>query len=152
MKVDRHLIQELNALIRKRGIDVLELTTREGSLRLERAAPGPADSSPSSASPSATSHSTPTPYDGPVKPAHSHEITAPMSAIYLDRHPFHDQPLAEPGRSIDARQLIGFLKVGCLLMPLRSSHAGRVASMLVRTGDTVDYGKVIMRLETDARI
>ena len=152
MKVDRHLIQELNALIRKRGIDVLELTTREGSLRLERATQTRADSSPSSASPSETGHCTATPSDAPAKPAHCHEIIASMPAVYLDRHPLDDRPLAEPGNSVEAHQLIGFLKVGCLLMPLRSSHAGRVASILAQPGDTLDYGKVIMRLETDARI
>ena len=152
MKVDRRLIQELNALISKRGIDVLELTTRELSFRLERAAPSRADSRQAHPSPGKTPHHAPCPSDAPVKPAHRHEITAPVPAIYLDRHPLGDRPLAGPGDSVEAQQLIGFLKVGCLLLPLRSDHPGRILSVFPKAGDTLDYGSIIMCLETDVRI
>lgn len=152
MNVDWQLIQELNALIRKRGIDVLELTTREVSLRLERATPSRVDSRQMPPSFGKTTHHAPSPSDAPVKPAQCHEINAPMPAIYLDRHPLADQPLARPGDSIEAHQLIGFLQVGCLLLPLRSDHAGRLLSVVPKAGDTLDYGSIIMRLEADVRI
>ncbi len=151
MKVDRELIQALNVLISERGIDVLELTTREVSLRLERTAPGWGSSHQSPPSAAKTSNHAPSASDAPIKPAQCHEVTAPVPGIYLDRHPLADQPLAEPGVLVGAQQLIGFLKVGCLLLPLRSDHAGRILSILPKPGDTLDFGSIVIRLETDVQ-
>lgn len=152
MKVDRQLIQALNALISERGIDVLELKTRELSLRLERAAPSRGDSRQPPPSLAKSSNPAPSPSEAPAKRAHCYEITAPVPGIYLDRHPLCDQPLAEPGVSVGAQQLIGFLKVGCLLLPLRSGQAGRIMSILAKPGDTLEFGSVVIRLETDVQI
>lgn len=78
-----------------------------------------------------------------------YELTAPLPGIYLDRHPLSNQPLVRPGVSISAGQLIGFLQVGCLLVPLRSAQAGRIASLPQRPGDTLGYGSVVMYLATN---
>lgn len=150
MRMDLQVIQELSALIRQRGIDVLVLTTREGSLRLER----DASNSPASRPP-------PGPYrpasgrgasaDARASAASSYELTAPAPGIFLDRHPLGSHPLVRAGATVEAGQLIGFLRAGCLLLPLRSTQKGRITSPLPGPGDTLGYGSVVVRLATDGR-
>lgn len=143
MKVDAQLIRELNALISQRGIDVLVLTTPQASLRLERDARAyPA--SRTSPSPARKSANRSPATHAVVESASSYELTAPAPGIYLDRHPLGTRPLVTPGTSIEAGTLIGFLQVGCLLLPLRSAQAGRIVSLPQRAGDTLGYGTVVM--------
>ena len=132
MKIDPHVIQQLSAWISERGIDLLELTTPETSLSLQRG---------SSASPPKAL----------VKNDGFYELKAPSPGLYLDRHPLSAQPLVSSGTSIEAGQLVGFLQIRSLLLPLRSAEAGRVVSLPQDPGVTVGYGTVVMSLLTAGR-
>ena len=131
MRIDQPLIRQLSAWINQRGIDLLELTTPEASLSLRRDAPHPVAVDP-------------------VRGSQYHELTAPSPGRYLDRHPLSTEPLATPGSSVEAGQVVGFLQIGALLLPLRSTHAGRIVSLPRGPGDTVGYGSVVMCLITEA--
>lgn len=147
MRMDLQVIQELSALIRQRGIDVLVLTTRDASLRLERDASNCATPrSPPASSRPARGHISTASNDGG-----GYELTAPAPGVFLDRHPLDSQPLARAGATVEAGQLLGFLRVGCLLLPLRSARKGRITTLLPRPGDTLGYGSVVARLATDGR-
>ena len=150
MRMDLQTIQELSALIRQRGIDVLVLTTRDASLRLERDAAYGAISPPSR-TPRKPPGRGPDSADASAEAATSYELTAPSPGIFLDRHPLGSQPLARAGTRVGAGQLIGFLQVGCLLLPLRSAQTGRITSLLPRPGDTLGYGSLVAHLATDGR-
>jgi len=128
MKIDAHTIKQLSAWIGASGIDLLELTTPETSLSLHRDAPA--------YSSEAATH---------------YELTAPSPGIYLDRHPLSAQPLVRPGAAIEAGQLVGFLQIRSLLLPLRSAHAGRIVGLPQDHGNRLGYGDVVMRLLTEAR-
>ena len=132
MKIDPHVIQQLSAWISERGIDLLELTTPETSLSLQRG---------SSASPT----------NALVRKDGFYELKAPSPGLYLDRHPLSAQPLVSSGTSIEAGQLVGFLQIRSLLLPLRSAEAGRVVSLPQDPGVTVGYGTVVMSLLTAGR-
>jgi acetyl-CoA carboxylase biotin carboxyl carrier protein len=132
MKIDPHVIQQLSAWISERGIDLLELTTPETSLSLQRG---------SSASPTNVL----------VKKDGFYELKAPSPGLYLDRHPLSAQPLVSSGASIEAGQLVGFLQIRSLLLPLRSAEAGRVVSLPQDPGVTVGYGTVVMSVLTAGR-
>ena len=132
MKIDPHVIQQLSAWISERGIDLLELTTPETSLSLQRG---------SSASPT----------NALVRNDGFYELKAPSPGLYLDRHPLSAQPLVSSGTSIEAGQLVGFLQIRSLLLPLRSAEAGRVVSLPQDPGVTVGYGTVVMSLLTAGR-
>jgi acetyl-CoA carboxylase biotin carboxyl carrier protein len=132
MRIDQPLIRQLSAWISQRGIDLLELTTPEASLSLQRDAPHPAPADP-------------------IRGSQYHELTAPSPGRYLDRHPLSTEPLAIPGASVEAGQLVGFLQIGALLLPLRSTRAGRIVSLPRGPGDTLGYGSVVMCLVTEAR-
>jgi biotin carboxyl carrier protein len=132
VRIDQPLIKQLSAWISQRGIDLLELTTPEASLRLQRDAsdPAPAD---------------------PVQGSRYHELAAPSPGRYLDRHPLSTQPLVISGAPVEVGQLVGFLQIGALLLPLRSAHAGRIVSLPRSPGDTLGYGSVVMCLVTEVR-
>ena len=132
MRIDQPLIKQLSAWISQRGIGLLELTTPEASLSLQRDAPGPAAAEP-------------------VEGSRYHELTAPSPGRYLDRHPLSTEPLVISGASVEAGQLVGFLQIGALLLPLRSTRAGRIVSLPRSPGDTLGYGSVVMCLLTEAR-
>jgi acetyl-CoA carboxylase biotin carboxyl carrier protein len=151
MRMDLQTVQELSALIRERGIDVLVLTTREASLRLERDAADGTISRPVPAPRKPAGEQTAS-ADAPAKAAPGYELTAPSPGIFLDRHPLGSQPLVRAGLTVRAGQLIGFLRVGCLLLPLRSAQAGRITSLLPRPGDILGYGSVVVHLATEGRI
>lgn len=150
MKIDHQVIQQLSVWIRERGIDLLELTTPEASLSLQRDTPVDSISrAPAPLQPLATSSAPPT--NAPVEGAGYYELTAPSPGIYLDRHPLSAQPLVTPGASIGAGQLVGFLQIRSLLLPLRSAEAGRVVSLPQDPGVTLGYGTVVMGLLTAGR-
>lgn len=61
-------------------------------------------------------------------------------------HPDDGIPLAPEGGDIQSGQLVALLAVGTLLLPVRSQHAGQVASVLVTSGTTVGYGQPLISL------
>ena len=128
MKIDTHTIKQLSAWIGASGIDLLELTTPETSLSLHRAAPV-----------------------YPSEGAAHYELTAPSPGIYLDRHPLSAQPLVRSGAAVEAGQLVGFLQIRSLLLPLRSAQAGRIVGLPQNHGNKLGYGDVVMRLLTEGR-
>ena len=132
MRIDQPLIKQLSAWMNQRGIDLLELTTPEASLSLQRDAPYPTGADR-------------------VQGSHYHELTAPSPGRYLDRHPLSTQPLVTPGAAVQAGQLVGFLQIGVLLLPLRSTQAGRILNLPRSPGDTLGYGSVVMSLVAEAR-
>jgi acetyl-CoA carboxylase biotin carboxyl carrier protein len=127
MKIDTHAIKQLSAWISASGIDLLELTTPETSLSLRRDAPASIEEAP------------------------HYELTAPSLGIYLDRHPLSSQPLVKSGAAIEAGQLVGFLQIRSLLLPLRSARAGRIADLPQEHGNRLGYGDVVMRLLPEGR-
>ena len=137
MRIDQPLIKQLSAWISQRGIDLLELTTPEASLSLQRVAAAPVAAERAAAD--------------PAQGSRHHELAAPSPGRYLDRHPLSTQPLVISGASVEAGQLVGFLQIGALLLPLRSAHAGRIVSLPHCPGDTLGYGNVVMCLVTEVR-
>jgi acetyl-CoA carboxylase biotin carboxyl carrier protein len=150
MKIDDQLIKQLSFLIRERGIDLLELTTPEASLSLQRDTGADSSSRASVLLPSEVGSRAPATHAS-AKAASHYELTAPSPGIYLDRHPLSAQPLVSPGALIEASQLVGFLQISSLLLPLRSAQAGRVVSLPQEPGVTLGYGSVVMCLLTAER-
>jgi acetyl-CoA carboxylase biotin carboxyl carrier protein len=150
MKIDDQLIKQLSVWISERGIDLLELTTPGASLSLQRDTGGYSISRASVLLPSEVSSRAPATHAS-VKGASHYELTAPSPGIYLDRHPLSAQPLVTSGASIEAGQLVGFLQISSLLLPLRSAEAGRVVSLPQEPGVTLGYGSVVMCLLTVGR-
>ena len=150
MKIDDDSIKQLSVWMREGGIDLLELTTSDVSLCLHRDAPGCSISRKSASLPSEATGRAPDTH-APVRAAARYELTAPSPGIYLDRHPLSVEPLVTAGSSIEAGQLVGFLQIRSLLLPLRSAEAGRIVSLPHGPGETLGYGTVVMCLLMEER-
>ena len=150
MKIDTHVIRQLTAWMSAGGIDLLELTTPENSVSLQRDAPVDSVSRASASVPRGSTSHEPASH-APLKGAPYYQVTAPSPGIYLDRHPLSAKPLVTPGASIEAGQLVGFLQIRSLLLPLRSAQAGRIVSLPQTPGDMLGYGSVVMSLLTEGR-
>ena len=150
MKIDTQVIRQLTAWMSEGGVDLLELTTPETSLSLQRDGLMDPIARPSESFSPVSSRPEPVPH-APLKEAPYYEVTTPSPGVYLDRHPFSRKPLVTPGASIEAGQLVGFLQIRSLLLPLRSAQAGRIVSLPQTPGDTLGYGSVVLRLLTEGR-
>ena len=177
MKIDHHTIQQLSTWISRSSVGLLELTTAEASLSLRRDVLGHSSTGASvtreptgapthyelttPGQPATRKPAGPTPpYEltapapgqpatrKPAGPTPPYELTAPAPGIYLDRHPLSAQPLVSTGESIAAGQLVGFLQIRSLLIPLRSAQAGRIVNLPQQPGNRLGYGSVVMRLLT----
>jgi acetyl-CoA carboxylase biotin carboxyl carrier protein len=85
----------------------------------------------------------------PVKAAHEQLLKTPGLGHLRLTHPDHREVLVTVGSLVERGQLVAFLQVGELLLPVRSQHAGRLAAVLTECGATVGYGEAFMRLAAE---
>jgi biotin carboxyl carrier protein len=62
-------------------------------------------------------------------------------------HPDQSEVLVSIGSQVEPGQLVAFLQIGDLLLPVRSQAFGRLAAVLITCGTTVGFGAAFMRLE-----
>ncbi|KMT52335.1 biotin/lipoyl-containing protein [Pseudomonas fildesensis] len=83
----------------------------------------------------------------PVKAADKPLLKTPGLGRLLLTHPDQTEALVAVGSQVAQGQLVAFLQIGDLLLPVRSQQAGRVAAVLTPCGTTVGYGEAFMRLD-----
>lgn len=124
-------LDEIAALLDQAGIDELELSGPDLRLRLVRNAEDRIEIAPLVNS--------------------RHAAVAPIRSsgvgVFLDRHPWSDEPLACSGQFVEDGAILGFLRVGTLLTAIRAPFSGHLVDLHVRTGDIVGFGDVLAELE-----
>jgi acetyl-CoA carboxylase biotin carboxyl carrier protein len=95
-------------------------------------------------------------HDGPSEPAAPspmHRVTAPSVGVFLHRHPMHGDdespPLARAGQAVRAGQIVGFLRIGPLLLPVHVPNDGVIADVAATHEEIVGYGATLMHLTRD---
>ncbi|WP_047459283.1 hypothetical protein [Rhizobium rhizogenes] len=83
----------------------------------------------------------------PTMPAHVAAAKAPFAGHFLDAHPARGMPAAAEDTAITAGDILGFVKVGPLLLPVRAPEAGTLNECPVKAGDLVGYGDPIFSIE-----
>ena len=107
-------------------IELFELTTGRGAVRLRRDPAG-------SMSPAETT-------------ADSSTIHAPSIGQFRRAHPSWTTPLVQPGQVVDGGDPVGLLQIGALLVHVAAPHTGTVLEILVEDGVAVGYGTALVRL------
>ena len=82
----------------------------------------------------------------PAVPASATAAKAPFAGHFLDTHPARDMPAAQD-TAVCVGDIVGFVRVGPLLMPVRAFAAGRLNECSVKAGDLVGYGDTIFSIE-----
>lgn len=72
---------------------------------------------------------------------------APFAGHFLDAHPARGTPAAAEDTAVAAGDIVGFVKVGPLLLPVRAPDAGTLNACSVKAGDLVGYGDPIFSIE-----
>jgi acetyl-CoA carboxylase biotin carboxyl carrier protein len=122
-------VEQLAAWLSGTDIELLELRTPEGTIRLQRDRPGVA----------ATLERT-----GAAVALLA--VTAPSVGVFLHCHPLQEVVLVHPGQKVRAGEPVGLLRIGTLLLPVPAPVDGMVLDLPVADGSTVGYGAVLARL------
>ncbi|WP_246754602.1 MULTISPECIES: hypothetical protein [Rhizobium] len=83
----------------------------------------------------------------PAMPARVTIAKAPFAGHFLDAHPARDTPAAAQDTAAAAGDIVGFVKVGPLLMAVRAAEAGMLNECSVEAGNLVGYGDTIFSIE-----
>jgi acetyl-CoA carboxylase biotin carboxyl carrier protein len=67
--------------------------------------------------------------------------------VFLHNHPLNDAPLARPGSTVHAGQVLGLLQIGTLLLPVNAPKDATVIGALVAHGESVGFGTPLVELE-----
>ncbi|GEO43294.1 hypothetical protein SAE02_74420 [Skermanella aerolata] len=124
-------VAEIAALLAATDIDCLELTGPAGHLRLRRGG-----------EPEVTAGGT---GDEPLSEDETVAMPSPGFGIFLRVHPLHEMPLVRSGDSVAAGQVLGFLKIGPLLIPVPAPRDGVVSDIVAHDGTLVGFGDTLFR-------
>jgi acetyl-CoA carboxylase biotin carboxyl carrier protein len=124
-------VAEIAAWLAATDIDCLELTGPTGHLRLRRGS-----------EPEVTMGGT---GDGPVAEDETIVMPSPGFGIFLHAHPLHETPMVRAGDSVAAGKVLGFLKIGPLLVPVPAPHEGIVSDIVAPDATLVGFGDPLFR-------
>ncbi|HXV30888.1 MAG TPA: hypothetical protein VD840_11200 [Sinorhizobium sp.] len=130
-------LEKIALWLENAGVGSIEIETEDG--RLVRIVAGEDATSRDAGHDPAASAATEPPR---VRPA-----AAPIAGHVLPVHPARDAAEATIGASVVPEQIIGFVRVGPLIMPIRAETAGTLDACLVEPGDLVGYGDTVFLIE-----
>lgn len=72
---------------------------------------------------------------------------APIAGHFLPLHPGRDAAEAPIGSAVLPEQIIGFVALGPLIMPIQTAEAGTLSDCVVEPGSLVGYGDTVFLIE-----
>lgn len=76
-------------------------------------------------------------------------VRAPVAGVFLQAHPLGVPSMAQPGEAVSAGAVIGFMQIGCLLVPVIAPRRGTLSAWSVASGTLVGYGTELGRLKEE---
>ena len=146
MNVDTKLIETLAELLQRTGLTEIELAEGDARIRVARQpapvnahygqAPGPGQGIAAIETPARASE--------PDAPG---AIRAPMvGTAYLTPEP-GAQPYASVGAEVKEGQTLLIIEAMKVMNPIRAPRSGRVREIMVRSGDPVEYGELLLVID-----
>jgi acetyl-CoA carboxylase biotin carboxyl carrier protein len=151
--MDIRKVKKLIELLEESGISELEISEGEESVRISRhprmamqapmAMPGPAmQAVPASAPP------TPATSAGEHKPRNDdYTVTSPMVGTYYSAASPGAKAFVEIGSEIKVGQVLCIIEAMKMMNQIESDKSGRVAAVLVKNGDPVEFGQPLFVIE-----
>jgi acetyl-CoA carboxylase biotin carboxyl carrier protein len=153
--MDIRKIKKLIELLEESGIAEIEIKEGEEALRISRAG-----SAPAHALPQVQVAATPTAAGAPpaavasaegagaAKPKpHEHVITAPMVGTFYASPSPGAKAFVEIGDEIKVGQVLCIIEAMKMMNQIEADRAGRVASIMARNGDPVEFGQPLFVVE-----
>lgn len=116
------------------GVDGLEISRPGGQLRIVVAGKGGARLSSTEAKPRA-------PGSAPTV------VKAPMAGRFRVEHPAASSAPQNLPRSVSEADIVGFVGVGHILLPLRAGRSGILTRLLAEPGALVGFGDPLFEIE-----
>jgi acetyl-CoA carboxylase biotin carboxyl carrier protein len=84
---------------------------------------------------------------GPLEMPAGHTITAPMVGTYYSSPSPKDSPFVQEGDEVRVGDTVGIVEAMKMMNEIESEFSGRVARLLVKNGQPVEYGQPLMVIE-----
>jgi acetyl-CoA carboxylase biotin carboxyl carrier protein len=149
LNVDTALIETLADLLQRTGLTEIEISEGDARIRVAREAQPVVATVPhgprTAASPAATVAAPET----PAAPAERHPgaVYAPMvGTVYLTPEP-GAPPFVSVGDDVREGQTLLIIEAMKVMNPIRAARSGRIAQLMVGSGDPVEYGELLLIIE-----
>ncbi|APO77955.1 hypothetical protein AM571_PC00215 (plasmid) [Rhizobium etli 8C-3] len=130
---DPATIASLTAALTAAGVDGLEISRPAGQLRIVISGEGGASISSTETMPRA-------PGSALVV------VKAPMAGYFCAEHPASTAPRTVP-RSVSDADILGFIRIGHVLLPLSVGRSGVLTRLLAKPGALVGFGDPLVEIE-----
>lgn len=132
----RSLLEKLESLVSlslKENIYELELEEKGSRIRFRRAKPPSKDKE----------------REGDKKKLHiaCEEVISPLTGTFYQTPSPHTPPFVEVGNTVEKGQTLGLIGAMKLFNEIKSEVSGKVVEILVKNGQDVKRGEVLMRIE-----
>jgi acetyl-CoA carboxylase biotin carboxyl carrier protein len=154
--MDIRKVKKLIELLKESGISELEISEGEESVRISRhprtampapvSAPAPANQAPAAAPPPAAKM--PATAAGEHKPRNDDQtITSPMVGTYYSASAPGAKPFVDIGMEIKVGQILCIIEAMKMMNQIESDKAGRIAAILAKNGEPVEFGQPLFIIE-----
>ena len=159
--MDIRKIKKLIELLEESGIAEIEIKEGEEAVRISRmpaggavthVAPPPVHApagavSPSAAAAAAQAAAPPLEAVVPKPKSNEHVITAPMVGTFYGSPSPGAKPFVEIGDEIKLGQVLCIIEAMKMMNQIEADKAGRIASVMARNGDPVEFGQPLFVVE-----
>ena len=143
-KVDTDLIHQLAALLEETGLSEIELGEGTRRVRVARGGGAPSSPAPNESAPPAEADPAPAPA---VDASHPGAVISPMVGIVHVAPEPGAPPYVVVGDTVSEGQTLCIVEAMKYPNAISAPRAGTVARILIRDGDPVEYGEVLMILD-----
>ena len=148
LNIDTSLIETLAELLQRTGLSEIEISEGDARIRVAREQPAAFAQLPHGPRPAAASVSVAA---EPAAPAaverHPGAVHAPMvGTVYLTPEP-GAPPFVSLGDEVREGQTLLIIEAMKVMNPIRAPRGGRLAQLMVNSGDPVEYGELLMIIE-----
>jgi acetyl-CoA carboxylase biotin carboxyl carrier protein len=158
--MDIRKVKKLIELLEESGIAEIEISEGEESVHISRypqnmpahAAPPPhyvmQAPAPAAAAPAAIAPAPAAPVDAPpAAPRVDQAVTAPMVGTFYSAAAPGAKSFVEIGDTVQVGQVLCIIEAMKMMNQIESDKAGKVAAMLVKNGEPVEFGQPLFVIE-----
>ena len=149
LNVDTALIETLADLLQRTGLTEIEISEGDARIRVAREPQPMVATVPHgtrAAHPSAAAVAAPEPAAAAAE-SHPGSVHAPMvGTVYLTPEP-GAPPFVSVGAEVREGQTLLIIEAMKVMNPIRAPRSGRIAQLMVGSGDPVEYGELLLIIE-----
>ena len=142
MKIPWEEIEQLTQYLKEKGLAELSIETKEGKVTIKKDS-GAVFTSPQGAS--LQPSSTPSPKE--TKQSNLSEVKSPMVGTFYTCPSPGAEPFVQIGSKVNDGTVLCIIEAMKIMNELTSEISGTVKEILVKDGQTVEFGQILMRVE-----